>query len=73
MTRAYTYIVQKNTEADRRTFYDVPSLTEFLNEDFGMDIFTKDLLNNYFLKRNKKISRMVRDFKELRREKRICP
>lgn len=57
MGKRYLYTIQLNSETPEKIFNNVNDLVDYLNQD--VDIYTSYMINNYFLQRNKKISKLI--------------
>ena len=69
MGKRYLYTIQIDSETPEKSFYNVSDLVDYLDDAlFTNGIYTKNMITNYFLKRNKKISKLVSGFYKFKRE-----
>ena len=53
--KRYLYEVQFNSESPLYKGYNIQEIVDHLNKAIGLDIYSYDILSNYFRKRTKKI------------------
>jgi len=69
MGKRYLYTIQIDSEKPEKSFYNVSDLVDYLDEAiFSNGIYTKNMITNYFLKRNKKIGKLFSGFYKFKRE-----
>jgi hypothetical protein len=65
--RRYLYEVQFNSESPLHKGYNIQEIVDHLNKAIGLDIYSYDILSNYFRKRTKKINKLCLNLKTLKR------
>ena len=69
MTKQYKYFIQIKETDDKQVFNNANDAVRYINQYYNIDILTKDILNNYFYKKYKKIKAPFNNIFHLTRER----
>jgi len=67
MPYKYRYIVKLEPMVNHKTFSTIDNVCKYCNDYYKLDIFSRDNMINYFIKRTKKTNKIFDGFEELRR------
>ena len=67
--KAYIYYIQITENDELQEIRNKIDLCNYINQYYKIDVITKDSINNYFLKRNKKVKKFFDKLYLINRER----
>lgn len=67
--KAYIYYIQITENDELQEIRNIIDLCNYINQYYKIDVITKDSINNYFLKRNKKVKKFFDKLYLINRER----
>lgn len=67
--KCYKYLVKASSEDEQHVFDNVRTLVEYLNHRINLDVYTPDIIHNYFIRTGRKVNPLISGLYHLSRHR----
>lgn len=67
--KCYRYLVKFSSEEREECFHNIKALVDYLNNRIGLEGYTQDMLQNYFIRKGRKINPLIGGLYHLSRQR----